>query len=787
MLILVGSVIAPMAGLLTYSIYSQYADAELSALREAFVLANLTADTVAGSIHNMRLQLQAMARRPQMLAQSCATVFSDYTDGHPYLANLVLTDRNGDLLCSSVRQPEGQPVSFRKLDWHEKVFERQEFVVSEVARGVITGVPRSVWATPVFDGYGRATRALAASIDLTHLPLVPAADKLPKTAVLMILDSKGIAVARSSADSPSVIGTYVGDTPIARLALSRRSGTAEATGFDHVKKFYGFAPISGTDWTAIAGIDAKASLASARLGLQRTLLLGLATLILAGAFAVAISRRIMRPTQELIRVARKVAGGESGVRASPQGPREFVFMMQQFNRMLDEIQQGMLERTAKDAEIHRLAEFDHLTGLPNRQSMLSRIRRQIASPPRHAQSTALLMIGIDQFHQFNTALGHGTGDEILQRVAETLEHFADPSGFVARVGGDEFAVLVDPLAQAGQSDVDCAMQCAERLRTALAVPLQVGEAEFHLSASIGVTLLDANATDPGDAMRDAEIAMHQAKANGRSRAEFFAKTMQTQLEGRMLFERELTAAIDQDALCLYIQPQFNADQRPVGAEMLMRWCRTPGNEVSAAYVISVAEECGLIHQLGAKMLAQACDVVRLLRSAGHTYPVSVNISPLQLTRAGFIDEVRATLDAHAVQGSDFIFEVTEGLVIRDPERTIACMRALAGVGIRFSIDDFGTGYSSLAYLKELPLYELKIDKYFVHNLFNDDSDKALVHTINAIAKLMNLRVVAEGIETREQRDFLVEAGCDAIQGYLYAKPMPVEEWLRNAAPAQDPK
>ena len=432
------------------------------------------------------------------------------------------------------------------------------------------------------------------------------------------------------------------------------------------------------------------------------------------------------------------------------------------------------ERKKSEADIHRLAFYDVLTGLPNRRLLMDRIGHLLAAAPRDQSISALMFIDLDHFKHINDARGHATGDALLRLAGERLAQLMRKADTVARIGGDEFVVLLAHLADDLHGAAHAAAQVAEKIRTAIARDFEIGGQSYHCSASIGVTLLPKAQQQAHDLLREADIAMYRAKAEGRNGIAFFEAAMQADVERRLTLERALARALDMGQLCMHVQPQVDRDGRVTGAEMLMRWPQPDGSFIAPGIFIPIAEESGLIVKLGHWALREACRAASLLAQAGRPVPLSVNVSPAQFRQPDFASRVQAALAEHGTPAGALILELTEGLLIDQRDASLARMRELAALGIRFSIDDFGTGYSSLAYLTSMPLYELKIDKRFI-----DDTphDTAIVQAILAMARHLGLRVVAEGVETQEQADFLVAHDCDGLQGYLYARPMPLADFL----------
>ncbi|WP_311197591.1 putative bifunctional diguanylate cyclase/phosphodiesterase [Rugamonas brunnea] len=448
------------------------------------------------------------------------------------------------------------------------------------------------------------------------------------------------------------------------------------------------------------------------------------------------------------------------------------------------LEQSRNHLVAVNDDIHRLAFYDVLTGLPNRRLLIDRIDNLLAASARDRHYSAVLFIDLDRFKFINDARGHGTGDALLQAVAGRLQPLMRKADTVARIGGDEFVVVLSHLAPALETATLAARTVADKIRHAIATPFEIDGQRYTCSASIGVTLLPQSGQNAQDLLREADTAMYRAKADGRNGVAFYETAMQADVERRLDMERDLAAALAAGRLEMHAQPQVDRHGRTIGAEMLMRWPLTGGGAVPPSVFIPVAEESGLILQLGQWALEQTCAAALRLAQAGHALTLSVNVSPSQFRQAGFVEQVRAALAASGAPASMLVLEVTEGLLVDKMDATIERMHALAALGLRFSIDDFGTGYSSLAYLRRMPLYELKIDRSFVTDAPHDSGSGALVQTILDMARHLKLRVVAEGVETQAQADFLISHHCHCMQGYLYGRAAPVDALLaRLAAPA----
>jgi diguanylate cyclase (GGDEF)-like protein/PAS domain S-box-containing protein len=433
-------------------------------------------------------------------------------------------------------------------------------------------------------------------------------------------------------------------------------------------------------------------------------------------------------------------------------------------------------KNAADA-IHRLAFYDVLTGLPNRRLLIERLDAMVVRAHTGGGVGAVLFIDLDNFKTINDARGHAIGDVMLKHAAQRVAAVLRQGDTVARLGGDEFVVLLENLGRDVQRATGAAQSVAEKIRAALAEDVEIGGQLYHASASIGVALPLRDGRTGQDLLREADTAMYRAKVAGRNGVTLFESSMLTEAERKLTLERDLAAAMENGELAMHMQLQIDHERTPVGAELLMRWRRADGTMVAPDVFIPAAESSGLILPLGQWALRQACLSWLRLDRAGLAVPLSVNVSPLQFRQPDFVDQVCAVLVETGAPASQLIFEVTEGLLVNDLNETIGRMHELARMGIRFSIDDFGTGYSSLAYLKKMPLYELKIDKSFIRDTPGDANGTAIVQSILAMADHLGLRVVAEGVETQQQASFLAANRQPAMQGFLISRPVPLDDFI----------
>lgn len=434
----------------------------------------------------------------------------------------------------------------------------------------------------------------------------------------------------------------------------------------------------------------------------------------------------------------------------------------------------------KNAEnkIEDLAYYDPLTHLPNRRLMIDRIHHAMTGSTRTGNECALLYLDIDHFKTLNDTLGHDMGDLLLQQIAERLTGCIREGDTVSRFGGDEFVVLLEGLSAQPIEAATQTESIANKILSSISIPYQLAGHHYASSTSIGITLFRAHQSDGEDLLKQADIAMYQAKYDGRNALRFFDPRMQSTITARAELEKELNQAIEQQQFQLYYQIQINASNQPRGAEALIRWVHPERGLISPLNFIPLAEKNGTILAIGQWVLDSACAQLKVWQQNALTryLTLSVNISAKQFHQTSFMSQVIMTIQQHNINPAHLKLELTESLLLDDIEDTITKMNTLAELGVQFSLDDFGTGYSSLQYLKRLPLYQLKIDKSFIDTLVTDKNDQAIVRTIIAMAHSLGLSVIAEGVETKEQQQQLLTEGCTLYQGYLFGKPVPIDEF-----------
>jgi diguanylate cyclase (GGDEF)-like protein/PAS domain S-box-containing protein len=431
-----------------------------------------------------------------------------------------------------------------------------------------------------------------------------------------------------------------------------------------------------------------------------------------------------------------------------------------------------------EAEIHRLAYYDPLTQLPNRRLLQDRLSQALAASSRNSRCGAILFLDMDNFKVLNDTRGHDVGDLLLIEVAQRLHTCVRGGDTVARLGGDEFVVLLEDLSEEAEEAAAKSKQVGDKVQAAISRPFNLKGHEYHCSTSIGIGLFHNGDVTIDELLKHADLAMYQSKNAGRNTLRFFDPAMQAALDERSELEADLRNALKYRQLQLYYQPQVEGALGVASAEALLRWLHPKRGLVSPGDFIPLAEETGLILPIGHWVLETACAQIKRWEGKpdSHKLKLAVNVSARQFRQPDFVAQVRQVLASSGINPASLKIELTESLVLDNVNDTITKMQALKAIGIGFSMDDFGTGYSSLSYLTRLPLDQLKIDQSFVSAIGTDSNGDVIVQTIITMGRTLGLNVIAEGVETKAQRDFLEQNGCHAYQGFYFSRPVPVDEF-----------
>ena len=525
---------------------------------------------------------------------------------------------------------------------------------------------------------------------------------------------------------------------------------------------------------------------------------GLLTLIAIGA-TLLITRRLVAPMRRLMRAARAVGAGKLDVYVPARSSDELGLLTHAFNHMTHRLSESQAEvanyqRTLEDkvaqrtkeleiatAHAYKLAQHDILTGLPNRSLLNQRLKQILAQAQRDATHVACLFLDFDHFKRINDTLGHDAGDQLLQAVAQRLTSAVRESDTVARLGGDEFVLILPGLDPAHATFET--MTVLARVRESFLAPFRLSDQMPTLTSSIGVSMYPLDATEPVNLIKQADTAMYAAKEAGRNAYRFYTADMNARVQQRLQLETDMRRGLMDDEFFLVYQPQIEMQSgRACGVEALLRWRDPERGVISPSEFIPIAEESGMIQALGARVLRDSCRQVMQWHRLGMMLRLSVNLSVQQLQHDSWLSVVEEALTASGLPPQFLDLEITESVIITHPEKAVATLVKLKQRGVSITVDDFGTGYSSLSYLARLPIQSVKIDQRFVHGIEQNRNDEAITQAIIALSHSLGLRVIAEGVETLAQFEFLKRQGCEEAQGFLISKPLSGTElrsWWRT--------
>lgn len=553
------------------------------------------------------------------------------------------------------------------------------------------------------------------------------------------------------------------------------------------------APVGVLGWSVAALQNDGEAYALANDTVRKVVIAVVAVVIFAVLGAAFISRAVAKPIHTLGGAMRAIAEGNLTQRTSRAGLEEIDDLATSFNTMAGNLEQRTGElrnRTEKleeevdqrqraEERIRHYATHDSLTNLPNRTLLMDRANLALAKARRSGGQVGMALIDLDQFKLINDTMGHTVGDQLLRDVADRLSEVLRESDTLARIGGDEFVVLLPDV-----SRVEVVHGIIDRVLTGMRQVWQLRGQELHVTASIGVALFPDDGGDSETLLRNADTAMYRAKEAGRDNATYFAPAMNAHLADRVKLEGELRKAIELEEFVVHYQPQVDTQTHAItGFEALVRWEHPERGLVGPGEFIPLAEEIGIIGELGTWVLRTACAQMLAWLGAGYDDDVcvAVNVSARQFQQKDLMDTVRSALSDTGLAARNLEIEITESVAMQDAEHSIAVLGQLKELGVRLSIDDFGTGYSSLSYLKRLPIDTVKIDQSFIRNVASDPDDAAIVASIIKLAESLRLGTIAEGVETEEQLEFLSDHGCPKVQGYLFGKPKPPNEIVLKSA------
>ena len=476
-------------------------------------------------------------------------------------------------------------------------------------------------------------------------------------------------------------------------------------------------------------------------------------------------------------------GHDIDVEAMRAGASDYLVKDELSAPLLERAIRYAIERKRGEERLAKLALYDPLTGLPNRVLLRDRLGQEISRASRYDSGVALLFLDLDRFKTVNDSLGHDAGDELLRVCAGRLTRCARKIDTVARIGGDEFVMVLSSIPSTEGAGV-----VAERILASMAQPFDIGGRELRVTTSIGITFFPHDADSADALLKNADLAMYRAKERGRNNFQYYKAEMTVRATRRLDIENRLRYAAARREFRLHYQPQVDLTSgRCVGLEALLRWRYDDETLLLPGDFLGMLEETGLIREVGEWVIGEACRQHRAWQDAGLAPPpISVNVSPVQLSRPGLVAATRSAIAAHGLCPADLVIELTESAIMSEPEMAANILRGLTDLGVEIALDDFGTGYSSLICLHRHPISTLKLDRSFLQGMTKSSGDPSLVRAITALGRSLELRVLAEGVETAEQLDIVRDCGCHLAQGYYFGRPMPPEELaakLADEAPA----
>lgn len=503
------------------------------------------------------------------------------------------------------------------------------------------------------------------------------------------------------------------------------------------------------------------------------------SLIFSWLLSLCLQRHLMAPINNLMSSMELVShNNDFSLRVNTTTTDELGQLCQQFNTMLQRIDtQNALLKTQKEG-LNFLATHDALTFLPNRNLFHDRLQEGLARARRENSGLAVMFIDLDRFKKVNDSLGHDAGDELLKIVAQRIKNTVREIDTIARFGGDEFVVMLTDIKP---EHLECV---ANKLKHAIRQTIELHQYQVVITPSIGISTFPQHGDNPEQLIKYADVAMYHAKNNGRDSCYRYSSEMAAEINERFDIENRLQWALERNELYLHYQPQYDLNTRTIcGCEALLRW-ETEGEHISPVAFIPIAEESGLIVPIGLWVLNQACQQAKLWQQAGYPImPMAVNVSARQFFADGLIEEVQNALNRASLPAAWLEIEITESMVMNDIDKAIVIMKKIRAMGVGLALDDFGTGYSSLSYLKRFPLNKIKIDRSFIRDLLLNVDDTAITKAVISMSLAMNFKVIAEGIETQDQYNFLRDLKCHQGQGYLMSKPIAAQEFTALLAAA----
>lgn len=767
----------PAAGLFIYESWNAYKRGYAEAGKNLLELAQLAAGNERNIVQGVEDLLTAISEAPFIKTHdmmACNNYLGKIGKRYPHYQAFSIIDMKGNIVCTG--NPARAPVSVIDRPYFDLVRQESRFVAAGYLVNRVTHIPAVAFIMPIFEAGGvrnRIVGMVATAVRLEAFVSLTQGLGVPMGARVSIVDHQGIVLA-TEPGRQGEIGKQIASDTLRASMFSGKPHLIEADDTDGVARLFAIAPAiheGRAVFYAIIGLDRHRLAAPALKSLSLNLgaLFSLALLSLIGTW-IASKRLLIRPVKQLIEAAQEVAKGNLQARTRLEDSAgEIGALAHHFDNMTEALARRDREMRASSQYIDYLAHHDELTKLPNRRFLHKRLAQCLEESRKAGNLLAVLFIDLDRFRIINDSLGHAAGDMLLMDVAHRLKECVEVNDMVAHLGSDEFVCVLTRLASSRQAGA-----IAETIRDQLCREYTVANQKVTLGASIGACLCPPDCQDAPTAVKYAEVAMRSAKETSCG-VQFFSREINAGAISRLTLENELRKAMHLKEFTLYYQPQIDlASNRIIGAETLIRWQHPEKGLLSPVSFIALAEETRLILEIGAWTLDTACLQSRAWQDAGlQPIQVAVNVSAHQFRQPGFAGLVAQALQQSNLPAGMLELEVTETVLLNDVNKNMGLLREM---GVSLSIDDFGTGYSSLSYLKDLPIDKLKIDQSFIRNIMEIPDNQAITRAIVGLAKMLDLKVLAEGVDSAQACEFLRELGCDQIQGYYFGRPMPAEQF-----------
>ncbi len=729
-------------------------------------------------------QLQADPAKVQQVLEQSELAAAYFPEG------IVCSDRRGIIFADRPVLPGRRGASLEDRAYFREIMAGARQAISHPLVGRFVQRPAVILALPLKDAQGLPGGMLVGTLLLSDPDLFSHLEKLKlgKTGYFNVVSPKDRLIV-SATDRKRILSTI--SPKGVRPLLDRRfeegfedMGVSVNSRGLEVLTLSRAIPSAG--WIVVVAIETREAFAPIST-LKREIYFGAMLIsLLVAVFLYLVLKRQLAPLADAAMAMQRMSEGVEPLTTIPvKREDEIGQLVENFNRLVlerrgldEDLRREVAERKMADDEIRNLAYHDALTRLPNRRLLFDRLQHAIAASSRSGRYCALLFIDLDNFKTLNDTLGHDAGDLLLQEVSRRLATCLREGDTAARLGGDEFVVLLENLSENAQEAATQAETTGEKIHGALNQTYQLANHEYNGTPSIGVTLFTDHQDTVDELVKRADLAMYHAKSAGRNALRFFDPQMQAVITTRATLEAGLREALLKQQFLLYYQAQVDSQGHVTGAEALLRWQHPQGELVSPMEFIPLAEDTGLILLLGRWVLETACAQLALWAACPELahLMVAVNVSPREFHHKDFVEQVKSVLVTSGARPQRLKLELTESLLLHDVEDTIVKMTALRAEGVSFSLDDFGTGYSSLSYLKRLPLDQVKIDRSFVRDVLTDAYDSAIARSVIDLGRNLGLGVIAEGVESGAQRDFVAANGCQNYQGYLFSRPLPLHEF-----------